>query len=122
MTIRDLTIEEMKKIVGGAPEGATHTSVHSYFKENDYGVWSIWSGYWNSAFRFPEGEMYLIKDLRTAIADYEMVDSYGGMTMAKRQLNLFLRVNNERGTEPSIRVTNLKHAIERIENNKGGAA
>lgn len=63
-----------------------------------------------------------IAELKQAIADYEMVDSYGGMTMAKRQLNLFLRVNNERGTEPSIRVTNLKHAIERIENNKGGAA
>lgn len=68
--ISDLTIKEMMEIVGGAPEGATHTSAQSYFKENDYGVWSIWSGYWNSAFRFLEGEMYLIKDLRTVITQH----------------------------------------------------
>lgn len=70
-TINNLTIEQMRGIVDGAPEGATHTNQDSYFKENDYGVWSIWVGYWNSAFRWPESEMFLINDLRTAIAKHD---------------------------------------------------
>lgn len=64
-------IERARGIVDGAPEGATHTNQDSYFKENDYGVWSIWDGYWNSAFRWPESEMFLINDLRTAIAEHD---------------------------------------------------
>lgn len=54
---------------------STHANTGSYFKENDYGVWSIWSGYWNSAFRWPEGEMFLLGDLRTAIADHDRIDT-----------------------------------------------
>ena len=72
----NLTIEQMREIVDGAPEGATHANTGSYFKENDYGVWSIWSGYWNSAFRWPEGEMFLLGDLRTALADHDRTDNF----------------------------------------------
>ena len=70
----NLTIEQMRKIVAGAPSGATHANTNSHFKENDYGVWSVWGGYWNSAFRWPEGEMFLLSDLRAAIADHDRTD------------------------------------------------
>lgn len=70
----NLTIEQMRKIVDGAPIGTTHANTNSHFKENDYGVWSVWGGYWNSAFRWPEGEMFLLSDLRTALADYDRTD------------------------------------------------
>ena len=71
----NLTIEQMRKIVAGAPSGATHANTNSHFKENDYGVWSVWGGYWNSAFRWPEGEMFLLSDLRAAIADHDSIDT-----------------------------------------------
>lgn len=64
-------IEKAREIVEGAPEGASHSNQDSYFKENDYGVWSIWVGYWNSAFRWPESEMLFLDDLRTAIAKHD---------------------------------------------------
>ncbi|WP_347460643.1 hypothetical protein ABEF79_08705 [Acinetobacter sp. ANC 7454] len=70
----NLTIEQMREIVDGAPIGTTHANTNSHFKENDYGVWSVWDGYWNSAFRWPEGEMFLLSDLRAAIADHDRTD------------------------------------------------
>jgi hypothetical protein len=70
----NLTIEQMREIVDGAPIGTTHANTNSHFKENDYGVWSVWDGYWNSAFRWPEGEMFLLSDLRTALADHDRTD------------------------------------------------
>ncbi|TCB50987.1 hypothetical protein E0H80_06365 [Acinetobacter sp. ANC 4779] len=73
--IEKLGLGKCKAIVDGAPEGATHANTSSHFKENDYGVWSIWAGYWNSGFRWPEGEMFLLEDLRNAIADHERTDT-----------------------------------------------
>ncbi|EIM39511.1 hypothetical protein HADU_06679 [Acinetobacter sp. HA] len=70
----NLTIEQMREIVDGAPIGTTHANTNSHFKENDYGVWSVWDGYWNSAFRWPEGEMFLLSDLRAALADHDRTD------------------------------------------------
>lgn len=69
--IEKLGLEKCKAIVGEAPNGTTNANTDSYFKENDYGVWSVWAGYWESAFRWPEGEMYLLDNLRTAIAKFE---------------------------------------------------
>lgn len=70
----NLTIDQMREIVDEAPEDATHANTNSHFKENDYGVWSVWDGYWNSAFRWPEGEMLLLSDLRAAIANHDRTD------------------------------------------------
>lgn len=72
--IEKLGLEKCRQIVDGAPIGTTHANTNSHFKENDYGVWSVWDGYWNSAFRWPEGEMFLLSDLRAALADHDRTD------------------------------------------------
>jgi len=46
-----MTPEEIRK---NAPEGATHYLDGIYYKENDYGVWSIYDNGWNPSFRFPD--------------------------------------------------------------------
>ena len=51
----NLTIEQMREIVDSAPLGTTGLNGGNYFKENDYGVWCIWKGYWVSNFKWPEG-------------------------------------------------------------------
>lgn len=54
-------------------------------------------------------------ELKRLVDSWELVESYGGIPMAKRQLSLFLRVNSERCTDQSVRVTNLKQAVEDME-------
>ena len=67
----NLTIEQMREIVDSAPLGTTGLNGGNYFKENDYGVWCIWKGYWLSNFKWPEGQMIGLDSLRTAIAEHE---------------------------------------------------
>ncbi|MDB0078842.1 hypothetical protein [Acinetobacter baumannii] len=47
-----------EQILKHRPIGATHWLDGIYYKENEYGVWSIWSdNEWHSSFRFPDGIM-----------------------------------------------------------------
>ncbi|KYQ83552.1 hypothetical protein AWW72_13265 [Acinetobacter sp. NRRL B-65365] len=51
----------IEEIMKHAPKGATHWQAGVYYKENEYGVWSIWDeNEWNSSFRFPDGFMTTI--------------------------------------------------------------
>ena len=43
----------IEEIIKHAPKGATHWQAGVYYKENDYGVWSMWKGYWESSFQWP---------------------------------------------------------------------
>lgn len=57
-TVNNLTIEQMREIVSGAPEGATHFQKSYriwYFKETNQGIW----GYPNNEWIFMD-EKYLI--------------------------------------------------------------
>ena len=71
----NLTIEQMREIVDSAPLGATDLNGGNYFKENDYGVWCIWKGYWASNFKWPEGQMIGLDSLRAALADHDRIDT-----------------------------------------------
>lgn len=50
----------------------------------------------------------------------DFVQTYGGIVMAKRQLDLFLRVNLEQGTALSNTVSRLKDAVAVHESIYGG--
>ncbi len=57
----------IEEIMKNAPEGATHWQAGFYYKENEYGVWSMWKGYWESSFQWPSDFMTpLISDKSNA--------------------------------------------------------
>lgn len=51
----------IEEIMKHAPKEATHWQTGYYYRENDYGVWSIWDeNEWKSSFQFPDGVMTTI--------------------------------------------------------------
>lgn len=97
----NLTIEQMREIVDSAPLGATDLNGGNYFKENDYGVWCIWKGYWVSNFKWPEGQMIGLDSLRTAIANHECDHDWENIsTVESVERQLICTYCSERKTEP----------------------
>ena len=81
----NLTIEQMRKIVDGAPEGATHFVGSTYLKLIGAVWWQAWLQEWNhdancmvrrwkgESIELMEtwGEVFKLNDLRAAIADHD---------------------------------------------------
>lgn len=73
-TINNLTIEQMREIVDGAPEGSTFFLYDTYFKSKNPVEWYYWE---ESQWKFTSYEtrfenlLISIDDLRTAIAEYD---------------------------------------------------
>lgn len=62
-----------------------------------------------------------LEDLKRLVELLDFVQTYGGIVMAKRQLDLFLRVNLEQGTMLSNTVSKLKDAVAIHESIYGGS-
>ena len=85
ITINNLSIEQMREIVDGAPDGATHFVRSTYLKLIGAVWWQAWLQEWNHdandmvrRWRGESieliktwGEVYELNDLRTAIAQHD---------------------------------------------------
>ncbi|MGV5004855.1 hypothetical protein ACVCFZ_05270 [Acinetobacter variabilis] len=84
----NLTIEQMREIVDGTPEGATHIVSSTYLKLVGAGWWEAWLPAWkHDVCRMVYGwkgesiellktwgGVYKLNDLRAALADHDRTD------------------------------------------------
>lgn len=74
----NLTIEQMREIVAGAPRGATHYSnedceIVYYQKTNNVIFWDSECSTWDEVY-FMMPKLESLSDLRAAIADHDRTD------------------------------------------------
>jgi hypothetical protein len=84
-TINNLTIEQMREIVEGAPEGASHIRRGVYFKYRNPVEWHYWEeNQWKFTSSDITKSVFLIdlNDLRTAIAEHELKPCIHGYDIA----------------------------------------
>lgn len=69
-----MNLEQMKKIVDGAPELTTHYRDGKYYEEWFPRKWTVFDGsYWQDC-KKPRGGLISIADLRTELAKHEPMD------------------------------------------------
>lgn len=75
--VADMGFEKAKRVLSGAPEGTTHLDCKSYFKENDAGVWRVWSiCYWNGSFMWPEIPPVLCCELKQVVDSVDYLNEW----------------------------------------------
>ncbi|MFA3130069.1 hypothetical protein KWG22_18935 [Acinetobacter pittii] len=102
-----------KKLIK-APSHSTHANAdYQYYSNSLDKEWCAYddvSDVW--VFENPDVRSIVnIANLKSLVESLDFVQTYGGIVMAKRQLDLFLRVNLEQGTTLSITVSKLKDAV-----------
>lgn len=114
-------LERAREVVEGAPEFVTHVRqtnfgnfIYYKIENGELLVWipvvDVWSTSTNQDY-----EVTSLSVLKRLVESVDFVKTYGGIVMAKRQLDLFLRVNLEQGTALSNTVSRLKDAVDDYE-------
>ncbi|MGP4772542.1 hypothetical protein ACS125_18640 [Acinetobacter sp. PFS20] len=119
--IKDHGLERAREVVKGEPDRtASHyvADTDTYFSEEFLTYFDHSLNDWETADLNSIDELETIYELvidlrilKRLVESVDLVKAYGGIVMAKRQLDLFLRVNLEQGTMLSNTVSRLKDAV-----------